>query len=104
MSSHTAIVQAFQIAKREALADLKNPEEYELSQYTSINHVYAATEQIQAEQARTGNMRHLSRIKPYLEGLSQYMGVMDVFSQVKADIASLIWVRFGANPAEIYGY
>lgn len=84
--------KAFEVAKIEFLRNLKRPDEYDFSKFSSIDDVYDTTEKIQEEQDRTGNMRHLSRIKPYLEALSQYIGVLDTFSQVKSDIASLIWV------------
>lgn len=86
--------EAFEAAKREFYQNLKNPASYNLSKFTSINDVYDTTQKIQDEQSRTGSMRHLNRIKPYLEGLTQFIGVLDTFSQVKADISSLIWVSF----------
>jgi hypothetical protein len=86
------VEKAFEIAKSEFLRNLKQSDDYDFSKFSSIDDVYDTTEKIQEEQARTGNMRHLSRIKPYLEALSQYIGVLDTFSQVKSDITSLIWV------------
>lgn len=86
------VEKAFEIAKGEFLQNLKRPNEYDFSKFGSIDDVYDTTEKIQEEQSRTGNMRHLSRIKPYLEALSQYIGVLDTLSQVKSDITCLIWV------------
>jgi hypothetical protein len=91
------VEKAFEIAKSEFLQNLKRPNDYDFSKFSSIDDVYDMTDKIQEEQNRTGNMRHLSRIKPYLEALSQYIGVLDTFSQVKSDITSLIWV--GSAPA-----
>ena len=86
------VQEAFEAAKREFYQNLKNPANYNLSKFTSINDVYDTTQKIQEEQSRTGSMRHLNRIKPYLDGLTQFVGVLDTFSQVKADISSLVWV------------
>jgi hypothetical protein len=85
--------EAFQIAREKFLKNLKRPHEHDLSRYTSIDDVYEYTEKLQKEQARNGNMRHLNRISPYLQNLEQYVGILDTFSQVKADLLSLIWVR-----------
>lgn len=86
------VQEAFEAAKRDFYQNLKNAKDYDFSSFASIDDVYDTTDRIQAEQAKTGNMRHLNRIRPYLEVLSQYIGVLDTFSQVKADITSLIWV------------
>lgn len=87
------VQEAFEAAKREFHQNLKKPENYDLSKFTSIEDVYDTTDKIQNEQSRTGNMRYLNRIKPYLDVLTQFVGVLDPFSQVKADVSSLIWVR-----------
>lgn len=97
------VQEAFEAVKREFYQNLKNPANYNLSKFTSINDVYDTTQKIQDEQSRTGSMRHLNRIKPYLDGLMQFVGVLDTFSQVKADISSLVWVSVGFFWVEVGG-
>lgn len=84
--------EAYEIAKKEFFKTLKRPQDYDFSKFTSIDDVYDYTQKLQEEQARTGNMRHLNRIRPYLQNLQQYVGVLDVLSQAKGDLLSLIWV------------
>lgn len=89
--------EAYEIAKTEFFKELKRPQDYDFSKFTSIDDVYEYTEKLQMEQARSGNMRHLNRIRPYLQNLQQYVGVLDVLSQAKGDLLSLIWVRTPAK-------
>ncbi len=58
---------------------------------TSIDQVYDLAEHIQTEQGKTGHLRHLSKIRKYLERLDLYAGAIDTFVQVKPDILALIW-------------
>ena len=62
-----------------------------ISQTTTISQVYDATDKLQAEQARTSHLRHLSRIEPYLSRLGEYAGAVAIFVQVKPDVFALIW-------------
>lgn len=87
------VQEAFEAAKRDFYQNLKNANDYDFSSFTSITDVYDTTEKIQTKQAKTGSLRYLNRIKPYLDVLCQYIGVLDTFSQVKADVTSLIWVE-----------
>jgi len=57
----------------------------------TIDDVYSATEALQAEQAKNGHLRHLSKIDPYLTRLNDYAGAIQVFIQAKADVLALIW-------------
>ena len=63
----------------------------EILQTTSIEQVYDLTDQLQVEQAKGNNMKHLSKIKPYLDRLEAYTGAIDTFVQAKPDILALIW-------------
>lgn len=58
---------------------------------TSIDEVYDATDKLQEEQAKSGHLRHLSKIEPYLERLREYSGVIDTLVQAKPDVLALIW-------------
>jgi hypothetical protein len=92
MSAHDPIKDAFEEAKEDFFKSLKDPDVYDFSQFTSINDVYDTTDKIQQEQNRTGALQGLNRIRPYLDCLSQYSGVIETFTQVKPDLLCLIWV------------
>jgi hypothetical protein len=92
MSAQDPIEDAFEAAREDFLRNLKDVDVYNFSQFTSINNVYDTTNEIQEEQQRSGTLRSLNRIRPYLDCLSQYVGVIDTFVQVKPNILCLIWV------------
>jgi hypothetical protein len=92
MSAQDPIEDAFEAARQDFLRSLKDRDIYNFSQFTSINDVYSTTDKIQEEQNRSGTLKGLNRIRPYLDCLSQYVGVIDTFIQVKPDTLCLIWV------------
>ena len=92
MSAQDPIEDDFEAARQDFLRSLKDRDVSSFSQFTSINNVYDTTDKIQDEQRRSGTLQDLNRIRPYLDCLSQYVGVMDTFIQVKPDILCLIWV------------
>lgn len=92
MSVQDPIEDAFESARQDFLKGLKDRDQYDFSQFTSINDVYDTTDELQQEQSRSGTLKGLGRIRPYLDCLSQYVGVIDTFMQVKPDTLCLIWV------------
>lgn len=85
-----------QLAFRSAMHDFKDKLQDdklydEILKTTSIDEVYDATDKLQKEQAKTGHLRHLNKIAPYLERLRDYSGAIDTFVQAKPDILALIW-------------
>ncbi|RTE76813.1 hypothetical protein BHE90_008704 [Fusarium euwallaceae] len=90
--SSDALRHAFDSAIKQFKDDLKNPELYDqILQTTSIDQVYDATDQLQKEQSKTGRLRHLSKIEPFLDRLREYSSVVETFVQAKPDILALIW-------------
>lgn len=92
MSTQDPIEDAFEAARQDFLRGLKDRDIYDFSLFTSINDVYDATDQIQEKQSKSGTLKGLNRIRPYLDCLNQYVGVIDTFTQVKPDTLCLIWV------------
>jgi hypothetical protein len=91
-SINPRLSDAFENAKQEYLASLKDPSVFDsVSQTTSIDEVFAFTTQLQLDQGKRKDLRGLRKISPYLEGLRQYANVIEVFVQVKPDILALIW-------------
>lgn len=83
---------AFKSAIQGFRAKLKNEDLYrQILQTTSADQVYDLTDKLQEEQSRTGRLRHLNKIEPFLEGLRSYASVIEVFMQAKPDILALIW-------------
>jgi hypothetical protein len=82
----------FEKSIRDFKANLKDDKLYsEILQTTTIDQVYDFTEKLQADQAKDGHMRHLSKIGPFLESLRGYAGAIETFVQVKPEILALIW-------------
>ena len=99
MSASSSVQEAFDFARRDFLQSLEDPHDYNFSQYNSIEQVYDATEKIQKEQEKSGTLRNLNKIQPYLECMSQYAQTIDTFVQVKPEILAIIWV---CNIASIF--
>ncbi|KAF7538368.1 hypothetical protein G7054_g3005 [Neopestalotiopsis clavispora] len=86
------IGEAFESAKREFRNELDDEKLYhDMLQTTSIGQVYEATNKLQAEQLKTGGLRHLAKIGPYLTRIADYSKAVETFVQVKPDILALIW-------------
>ena len=92
MPASSSVQEAFDFARRDFLQSLTDPHDYDFSQYNSIEQVYDATEKIQKEQEKSGTLRNLNKIQPYLECMSQYAQTIDTFVQVKPEILAVIWV------------
>ncbi|KAH7077841.1 hypothetical protein BKA63DRAFT_509181 [Paraphoma chrysanthemicola] len=83
---------AFNTSIEQFRVKLKNDDLYrEILQTRKIEEVYDITDKLQEEQSRTGRLRHLSKIEPFLEGLRGYASVIEVFMQAKPDVLALIW-------------
>ena len=86
------IQAVFENTIREFRLNLKNDKLYnEILKTTTVDEVYDATDKLQEEQVKKGQLRHLSKIEPYLEGLRNYASVVEVFMQAKPDVLALIW-------------
>ncbi|MCJ1267692.1 hypothetical protein MMC22_007578 [Lobaria immixta] len=87
---------SIQVAFRSVIHDFKDKLHddklyNEILKITSIDEVYEATDRLQKDQAKTGHLRHLSKIEPYLERLRDYSGAIETLVQAKPDILALIW-------------
>ncbi|RYP73410.1 hypothetical protein DL770_007779 [Monosporascus sp. CRB-9-2] len=89
---HDPVQAAFDKAIWEFKAGLKNEALYrEVLSTTSADQVYDLTDKLQAEQIKTGKLRNLAKLKPYLERLQGYYGAIDTFVQAKPDVLALLW-------------
>ncbi|KAG9503428.1 hypothetical protein J7337_006273 [Fusarium musae] len=84
--------RAFQAAMLDFKDKLKGHSFYDqIIQTTSIEQVYQDIEKLQDKQAKSGRLRHLSKIEPFLARLREYSSVVETFVQAKPDILALIW-------------
>ena len=88
------IVTSFDTACQEFLRDFPDDEYRQaLSQLTTIDDVYNATDEIQKKQGESRMLQNMAKIQPYLICLNQYVTVVDTVVQVKPEILALIWVH-----------
>lgn len=88
----TTAQRAFEAAMVDFKDKLKGHSFYDqIIQTTSIEQVYQDIEKLQDKQAKSGRLRHLSKIEPFLARLREYSGVVETFVQAKPDILALIW-------------
>ncbi|KAL5327958.1 hypothetical protein ACEPPN_005664 [Leptodophora sp. 'Broadleaf-Isolate-01'] len=66
-------------------------EDTELFQLTTFDDLKASIKRIQTEQAARKGLRNLNKIKPFLNGVKQYAGVLEVFVQAQPEILAFIW-------------
>jgi hypothetical protein len=91
----TELDEAFEAARAEFIGSLNRrnlPAAQALSKATSIHDVVDAIAEVEAQQQRSGRLRALGRLAPFVRGLQEYAGVVEVFIQAKQDVLSLIWV------------
>jgi hypothetical protein len=70
----------------------------EIPRTKTIDEVYAATDRLQAEQAKNGHLRHLSKLGPYLTRLKDYAHTVEVFVQAKAEVLAMMGTDCSAAP------
>lgn len=91
MSTIPAVSTAFDDALFTFKRDLPDAEKLDFAQ-TTIGDVLKAAKDIQEKQSKRGLLRNLNRIRPYIDGLVQFSGVIEVFVQGKPEIMAFIWV------------
>ena len=83
---------AFEDAKQAFRKKLKDPRLYDQILATkTVDDVYEATAKLQETTLGSGRLRYLGKIRRFLEQLSSYAAVIEVFIQVKPDVLALIW-------------
>ncbi|KAF5573491.1 Nacht domain-containing protein [Fusarium pseudocircinatum] len=88
----TTMQHVFEAAMLDFKDKLKDQSLYDqILQTTSIEQVYQDIKKLQDTQAKSGRLRHLSKIEPLLARLRDYSGVVETFVQAKPDILALIW-------------
>ena len=93
LASPSPVRASFDTARQEFLRDFPDNEYVQaFSQFTSIDDVYNATDEIQKKQGESRMLQNLAKIQPYLTCLDQYATVLDIVVQVQPDILALIWV------------
>ncbi|KAK7976663.1 Short chain dehydrogenase sol3 [Apiospora arundinis] len=84
--------RAFEDAIRDFKTKLGDASLYnQILETTSIDQVYEATDALQEEQIKKGDIRHLAKIELYLGRLGEYASCVRVFVREKPEILALIW-------------
>jgi len=92
MSTNHPSQQAFEAAKNDFRRRLGDEKVFrDLLSTTSIEQVWKAVEDVQAKPYAEKRLRHLARIRGFLDKLSAYTGAVDTFVQAKPEIMALIW-------------
>lgn len=96
MANHPATAaftqSAFDIAVKEFRDALPNRGELELRDIETLDDLWKEIKNTQEEHGRTGNLRNMEKIRPFLDCLEQYSSVIEQFVQVKPNVLALIWV------------
>ena len=69
-----------------------SPEEFvAINRIKTFADLQNAIRDIEAKQALSKSIRNINRIRPFVNSLQQYTGVIEVFVNVKPDFLALIW-------------
>ncbi|PYH38327.1 uncharacterized protein BO87DRAFT_351111 [Aspergillus neoniger CBS 115656] len=91
-SSSPRLNGAFLAAKQEFLMSVGDPAlSKSISTITSIDDINGFLLQLEEAQSKTHGLRDLQRIKPFLDGLEQFAGVIEQFVSIKPEIGAVIW-------------
>ncbi|KAF8545104.1 hypothetical protein BDD12DRAFT_977275 [Trichophaea hybrida] len=71
---------------------LDSEEKKAFNHVTTESEVRELVENLEAEQGARGCLQNMTRLEPFIKGLSQYAAVIEVFVQAKPGILSFIWV------------
>ncbi|KAH6626209.1 hypothetical protein B0J18DRAFT_443769 [Chaetomium sp. MPI-SDFR-AT-0129] len=92
MSGPDPSQQAFEAAKNTFRQSLKDENLFkELLATTSVEQVYKAAEDAQAKPYADRRLRHMAKIRGFIDKLNDYASAVDTFVQAKPDILALIW-------------
>jgi hypothetical protein len=92
MASPDPIQAAFESAKETFKSGLDNDEVFkDLLQTSSIDDVWALTEELQRQPYVERRMRNMAKINGFLDKLQVYTSTVDTFVSAKPDILALIW-------------
>lgn len=85
------VQRAFDTAMRDFKSQLKDPSLYdEILKTKSIDEVYDFIEKLQQDQSKTGSLRHLSKIEPYLSRLHDFTRAIEEFIKMRPEILALL--------------
>jgi hypothetical protein len=78
------------------LADFQkrlSAEQIEEFRFATFQSLQEAVESIQRQQAKRQSFRNLNKIRPFIDGLTQYSGIIELFVNIQPLVAA-IWVSF----------
>ena len=95
--------QEFEAALR-AFKDSLSPQEALEFEFATPQDVYREIDRIQKEQETKGLLRNMKRLKPFMDGLTRFSGVIEQFVAMKPAFLGFIWgpVKFLLNVSHTY--
>ena len=93
MTSPRALdLEPFERARKKVWNNLTAKEKDELRATCTIEDIWKTAADIQDKQAKRRELGNMNKIRPYLDGLRRYSGVIEVFISSNPRIPALIWV------------
>ena len=81
----------FQRAMKRIVDSLSAAEKEDFGPFSTLEDVHREIANIQKAQESERNLRNLTRIKGFLEGMAQYGEIVEIFLNV-SDIVAFVWV------------
>jgi len=92
MSTPVTVPPAFERALGRFLGSLDVEEKKSFDRINTVDDVWTLIESLEEEQGARKSLRNMKRLEPFINALSQYAKVIEVFVQAKPEIGSLLWV------------
>ena len=92
-AASTRHIALFQSVLHDFNQDMKDKLEVEFPQFATVESVYQEIEKTQKEQSKSGSLRAMKRIRPFLDCLNQFTAALNTIVQMKPDVLGAIWVR-----------
>ena len=85
-------LEPFERARKMVWEKLTAEEKKKLAATCTIEDVWKIAVDIQEKQAKWRELGNMNKVRPYLDALVRYEGVIGVFVSTKPEILALIWV------------
>ena len=87
-------LEPFERVRKIVWKKLTAEEKNKLAATCTIEDVWKIAVDIQEKQAKRRELGNMNKIRPYLDALKRYEGVIGVFVSAKPEILALIWVDY----------
>ena len=94
-------LEPFERARGKVWKKLTADEKKKLAATCTIEDVWKIAVDIQEKQAKRRELGNMNKIRPYLNALERYEGVIGIFVSAKPEILALIWVDYPRHNAAV---